>query len=105
MSNSSPTVTLQGNVLNVAGEVDANSVVALRNQGEKLISGLQGSLTVDLTGLLTAHSVVLSMLMCWYRLGSSKQLSISFKGANERLRSLAALSNLDDQLPGFSAHS
>ncbi|MBR9872284.1 MAG: STAS domain-containing protein [Gammaproteobacteria bacterium] len=105
MSNSRPDVSLDGSVLSVVGKVDANSVLELRKQGEKLVSGAQGSLTVDLAGLQTAHSAILSMLMCWQRLAQTKQVSLLFEGASERLRSLAALSNLDAHLPGFSPHS
>ncbi|MCK0107083.1 STAS domain-containing protein [Marinobacter sp. S0848L] len=105
MSNSRPDVSLDGSVLSVAGEVDASSVLELRKQGEKLVSGAQGSLTVDLAGLQTAHSAILSMLMCWQRLAQTKQVSLAFEGASERLQSLAALSNLDAHLPGFSPHS
>jgi len=105
MSNSRPDVSLDGSVLSVAGEVDANSVLELRKQGEKLVSGAQGSLTVDLAGLQTAHSAILSMLMCWQRLAQTKHVSLAFEGASERLQSLAALSNLDAHLPGFSPHS
>ncbi|WP_323752488.1 STAS domain-containing protein [Marinobacter sp.] len=105
MNSSRPVVTLEGSVMKVAGKVDANTVLELRKQGEKLVSGAKGLLTVDLMQLETAHSVVLSMLMCWQRLGQSKQVPLSFEGASDRLQSLAALSNLDAQLPGFSAHS
>lgn len=105
MNGSSPMVTLEGASLRVSGEVDAVSVVALRKQGEKLIGGAEGSLAVDISGLATAHSVVLSMLMCWHRLALSKQLALSFEGASDRLLSLAALSNLEARLPGFTAHS
>ena len=105
MSNSRPDVSLDGSVLSVAGEVGASSVLELRKQGEKLVSGAQGSLTVDLAGLQTAHSAILSMLMCWQRLAQTKQVSLAFEGASERLQSLAALSNLDAHLPGFSPHS
>ena len=105
MSNSRPDVSLDGSVLSVAGEVDASSVLELRKQGEKLVSGAQGSLTVDLAGLQTAHSAILSMLMCGQRLAQTKQVSLAFEGASERLQSLAALSNLDAHLPGFSPHS
>src|SRR5690554_7911588 len=59
----------------------------------------------DLSGLATAHSVVLSMLLCWHRLALEKQQSLTFQGASDRLLSLAALSNLEDQIPGFATHS
>ena len=105
MNSSPPDVSLEGSVLSVAGKVDVNSVLELRKQGEKLVSGARGSLTVDLAQLQTAHSAVLSMLMCWQRLAQKKQVALSFEGANERLQSLAALSNLDAHLPGFSPQS
>ena len=105
MNASSPTVSLEGGSLRVTGDVDAVTVVLLRKQGEKLISEAKVSLTVDLSGLATAHSVVLSMLMCWQRLALSHKQTLSFEGANDRLRSLAALSNLECQLPGFARHS
>lgn len=105
MTGAAPTVELDGLVLRVAGEVDADSVVTLRNRGEQLINAASGPLTVDLSGLVTAHSVVLSMLLCWHRLALKNQTELSFDGASDRLRSLAALSNLHDQIPGFASHS
>src|SRR5690606_25682124 len=105
MNGTSPMVTLEGASLRVSGEVDAVSVVALRKQGEKLIDGAEGSLAVDLSGLATAHSVVLSILMCSRRLAASTELALSFAGASDRLVSLAALSKLEARLPGCPAHS
>jgi phospholipid transport system transporter-binding protein len=104
MSAPAPRVTLEGQMLAVSGEVDADSVVALRKEGERLISQAAGPLTVDLSALATAHSAVLSMLLCWQRLASRQSLSMHCRGASARLVSLAALSNLDDQIPGFIAH-
>ncbi|MGB2110114.1 MULTISPECIES: STAS domain-containing protein [Marinobacter] len=100
-----PAVELSGNTLAVTGEVNADTVIALRKQGEQLIGAASGPLTVDLSGLATAHSVVLSMLLCWHRLALEKQQSLTFQGASDRLLSLAALSNLEDQIPGFATHS
>jgi len=45
------------------------------------------------------------MLLCWHRLALEKQQSLTFQGASDRLLSLAALSNLEDQIPGFATHS
>jgi phospholipid transport system transporter-binding protein len=100
-----PAVELSGNTLVVTGDVNADSVIALRKQGEQLISAATGPLTVDLSGLATAHSVVLSMLLCWHRLAAGNKHSLTFQGASDRLLSLAALSNLEDQIPGFATHS
>lgn len=105
MSSGAATIELDGSTLRVAGAVDASTVVTLRNRGEELIQTAGGSLAVDLSGLVTAHSVVLSMLLCWHRLALTNQTDLSFEGASDRLLSLAALSNLDDQIPGFASHS
>ncbi|GGC57470.1 STAS domain-containing protein [Marinobacter halophilus] len=105
MSSGAPTVELDGSILRVVGEVDVDSVVILRNRGEQLMSAAPGPLTVDLSGLVTAHSAVLSMLLCWHRLALKNQTALTFDGASERLLSLASLSNLQDQIPGFASHS
>ena len=104
MTRPKPSVTLAGPVLAVTGEVDADTVIALRAQGENFIRQATGPLTVDLSGLATAHSVVLSMLLCWQRLAQQVRCPMTFRGANKKLVSLAALSNLDNQIPGFSPH-
>jgi len=104
MSPEAPRVTLSGPVLAVTGDVDAETVIALRAQGEALIRGATGPLTVDLSELGTAHSVVLSMLLCWQRLAHQLHRPMTFRGASERLVSLAALSNLQNQIPGFAPH-
>lgn len=105
MSDRLPGIVRNGKTLCVTGDVDADTVLALRKQGEQEIRQADGTLEVDLSGLGTAHSVVLSMLLCWQRLALSRHCLLSFTGASERLRSLAALSNLQDQIPGFAEHS
>ncbi|AHI29106.1 NTP binding protein [Marinobacter similis] len=102
MASKEPRVERTSDILVVTGEVDAESVVALRSEGEAVIRAAAVNLTVDLEGLETAHSVVLSMLLCWQRLAASQGVSLTYQGVSERLLSLAALSHLDDQLPGFS---
>ncbi len=93
---------MMADALLVSGRVDADSVVDLRQQGEAAIRSASTDLVVDLTELETAHSVVLSMLLCWQRLAGSLGRSLSYRGVSERLASLAALSHLDNQLSGFA---
>lgn len=100
---SSAQVQLSDSVLSVSGTVNTQTVVALRAQGEKLIDDAGKELTVDLERLETAHSVVLSMLLCWQRLACRRGVSLSYCAVSDRLVSLAALSNLGDQLPGFDS--
>lgn len=94
-------VELRGNTLTVSGTIDPLTVLVTRKQGETLIRSATEDLLVDLSAMTTAHSVVLSLLLCWQRLAGSQGLTLSFSGVSDRLNSLAALSNLEDQLPGF----
>ncbi|TYC57994.1 STAS domain-containing protein [Marinobacter sp. BW6] len=96
-----PRVQLSDGALIVSGDVTIDTVVGLRKEGEKLIRSVSVDLVIDLDGLATAHSVVLSMLLCWQRLAHQTGISLSFRGVSGRLVSLASLSNLDDQLAGF----
>lgn len=98
MSPSAPRAELRDGDMIVTGEVDASSVLALRQQGEKLIGTVKDGLVVDVSGLETAHSVVLSMMLCWERLARNLGVDLSFRGINGRLASLASLSNLSAQL-------
>ncbi|WP_297791834.1 STAS domain-containing protein [uncultured Marinobacter sp.] len=94
-------VELSGDILKVSGSVDPLTVVSFRKQGEALIRSASGDLTVDLSAMETAHSVVLSLLLCWQRCAGEFGRSLSFTGVSARLYSLAALSNLEEQLTGF----
>lgn len=101
MSTEAPSVQLKQGVLLVAGEIDVHTVIPLRAEGERLIKTARESpksLVVNLQGLSTTHSAVLSMLLCWSRLAEKQGISLSFAEAPERLVSLAALSNLEDWL-------
>ena len=93
--------TLAGNTLTVSGAIDPLNVLAVRKEGEALIASAAGNLTVDLSAMGSAHSVVLSLLLCWQRHAAARGHALVFTGVRDRLVSLASLSNLDDQLPGF----
>ncbi|NMT65187.1 STAS domain-containing protein [Marinobacter orientalis] len=105
MTSAQATVTLEDDRLTLSGSIDPLTVVALRKEGERLILGSKTDLTVDLTAMSTAHSVVLSLLLCWQRLARRHSQNLHFSGVGERLASLAALSGLDDQLPGFPSQA
>ncbi len=105
MTAAQATVSLDGDKLTVSGNIDPLTVVALREEGETLILGSKTDLVVDLTAMSTAHSVVLSLLLCWQRLARGRSQTLHFTGVSERLGSLAALSGLDEQLPGFPSQA
>lgn len=100
-----PRLQLAGDRLSVSGDITPTNVRDIRGEGERLIAGHGRSaspgesLVVDLSGLGAAHSVVLSLLLCWLRLARSQNHSLRLEGMGERLRSLAALSGLDEYLP------
>lgn len=97
-----PDVRLDNGCLRVVGDIDPETVVTVRRHGEALIAKGSGELEVDLSGLGVAHSVVLSLLLCWARHARTCQRSLVFTGASERLRSLASLSGLRRHLQGLS---
>ncbi|PXX89824.1 NTP-binding protein [Marinobacter vulgaris] len=101
MTSAEAMVRLDNDTLTVSGHIDPLTVVALRKEGEALILGSKADLVVDLSAMGTAHSVVLSLLLCWQRLARGRSQNLRFTGVSERLGSLAALSGLDEQLPGF----
>ncbi len=103
MTRTPAQIQLKDQVLYVTGEVRSDTVVALRKQGEQLIASAGGDLQVDLGGLEEAHSVVLSMLLCWQRFAARRNIRLTCQGVSQRLASLAALSNLEGQLPGFGS--
>ena len=98
-------VTLDQRCLRVSGDIDSDNVMAVREDGERLIRDVPGGdgavLTVDLSDLGVAHSIVLSLLLCWLRAAQSRQIAVRMVGANGRLLSLAELSGLSQHLPGF----
>lgn len=98
MSAESPSIQLDAGVMSLSGAVNAHNVAPLRAEGERLIAAANDGLVVNLAGLSTTHSVILSMLLCWARLAEKQGVALSFTEAPERLVSLAALSNLADWL-------
>ncbi|MBQ0832154.1 MULTISPECIES: STAS domain-containing protein [unclassified Marinobacter] len=98
MSTEVPRAQLEAGVLSVFGAIDAHNVAPVRAEGERLVMAASGNLVVDLGGLSSAHSVILSMLLCWSRLAEKQGVSLSFTEAPDRLVSLAALSNLANWL-------
>lgn len=97
----SATVRLDKNVLVVEGEVNPATVVGVRREGERLIDQAGAGLRVDLIGITAAHSVVLSLILCWLRYAEAHHCHLQVSGAGDRLCSLAALSGLHHYIPGL----
>lgn len=101
MTSAPARAELTGRILTVSGYIDPLTVLSVRKQGEALIASAPDDLTVDLSGMGTGHSVVLSLLLCWQRCAARNGHSLRFSGASDQLVALASLSSLDEQLPGF----
>lgn len=95
-----PAISAIAGGLALRGSVSAANVQGLRRQGESLMAGMAGgqALTIDLSGLLSASSVLLSLLLCWGRYASSLGQDVSFEGASADLRELAQLNGVADLL-------
>lgn len=97
-----PSVSQQGDGgLAVAGYVTADNVAILRSEGEQLLGSLGPEVEINLAGVENAHSILLSLLLCWQRAAIARHQKLIYSGISERLQSLSALSGLNQHLPGF----
>ena len=87
------------NLLLLSGEVDFESVESARTQGEQLIDRSPASFAVDLSGLSSAHSVALSLLMRWYAYARQKGKALHIQGMPAKLFDVARVSGLETVLP------
>lgn len=89
--------------IQVAGEIDVNSVLQARREGEALMRNMDGAendlCIVDLNNLGQAHSVIISMLLCWMRLAEQLNLELAIINTPAKLVELARVSSLDLILP------
>jgi phospholipid transport system transporter-binding protein len=83
----------------VAGPVTLRNAMALRAEGLRLLEG--GDAVVDLSGVTDADSSALSLLLEWCRAAAATGRSIRFEHPTGNLRSLAALYNVRELLPGL----
>lgn len=97
-----PSISPHGDgALVVVGHVTADNVVALRKEGERQLRTLGSEVEIDLTGVENAHSIMLSLLLCWQRAAIARHQKLCYSGISDRLFSLCALSGLSEHLPGF----
>lgn len=86
-------------VILLSGVLDHSNVVSARERGEALLGQAGSRCAVSLSGLESAHSAVLSLLLCWLRFAGKRQLSLTFVDMPDRLYDMARVSGLDDLLP------
>jgi len=72
-------------------------VAALLSQGEKLLQG--GRLVFDFSGVDTADSSALSLMLEWLRRAAARNTEIAFAGLGPALLSLIELYGLAELIP------
>ena len=82
----------------LCGDVEFASAGRLLEEGRTAFSG-QASVEVDLSGMSSADSVGLAVLIEWTRNARSEGRQISFRAAPARLLDIARISGVDDLLP------
>ncbi|MEX0606083.1 MAG: STAS domain-containing protein [Marinobacter sp.] len=101
-AGAAPSIRLRSEgTLAVSGEVTADNVVALRQEGERQLAASGCDVEITLAGVENAHSILLSLLLCWQRAAKVREQKLIYSGMSERLSSLSALSGLSQHLPGF----
>lgn len=84
--------------LRVEGVLDFSSVTALAAQAESLFPAT-GRLRIDLSGVESANSAGLALLLEWLDLAQSRRLRLEYLNVPDSLKRIAAFSNLGSLLP------
>jgi phospholipid transport system transporter-binding protein len=90
--------TTESGVIRLSGEIAVDDAPQVREQAERLLAGHPGSVVVDLSGLQSAHSAMLSVLLCLLRFADKQKKSLSFRGVPRPLYDLSRVSGLNKVL-------
>ena len=91
-----------GERLELAGRITADNVAELRRQGESWLAerASGAAVTIDLSSVSTASSLLLSLLLCWRRAASRQSMTLTFEGVPEQLLELSRLNGVSRWLTG-----
>lgn len=87
-----------GNVT-VAGELTANSVVALQSSGENIMRSCNDNITIDLSQVSYASSAGVALLLSWLRSAKEMNKSLVYSNIPECLHGLITVSGLLGVIP------
>jgi len=87
------------NILVLKGAVNADNVMAIRKEGEDIISKLSTGGVIDLFAVSSAGAVTLSLLLAWLRAAKSRNVSLVVRRMPDRLFDMARVSGLELVLP------
>lgn len=83
----------------LVGDINAETVVELQKQGEKLFSLEPSVIRLDLKELVSAKSIVLSLLLSWLRYADRMNLTFEIINMPSQLFAMARVSGLEKVLP------
>lgn len=95
----SSVVLEDGKILVLKGVVNADNVMAIRKDGESIISKLSGDVVIDLLAISSAGAVTLSLLLTWLRTAKNRNISMVVKNMPDKLFDMARVSGLELVLP------
>jgi phospholipid transport system transporter-binding protein len=81
----------------ICGRIDVENAAEVFEQG-LLLSGDGPEMDVDLSGLTTADSVTLAVLIAWAGRARKQGKGVHYSGISDQLRALAQLSDVESLL-------
>jgi phospholipid transport system transporter-binding protein len=87
------------NCIELSGHVHAEDITEILEKGEVFFSNVSQSILLDLEGLESANSIILSLLLSWLRLAKRKHLDIKIMNMSNQLHAMARVSGLESFLP------
>lgn len=91
-------IKMEGNTLRLTGDLDFSNVMPLYQQSLSLFQQNIELVCVDFSGLTSANSVVLALMVSWIRLAKQQAKTIQLKNISQDIMSLAKSSGLDKVL-------
>ena len=82
----------------IKGNVGFSNVVALRNQGEKILSQRSADdclFIIDFSSMKEDDASIFSLLFCWMRLAALRKYKLQFVNASSSLQCMSKMFGLD----------
>lgn len=82
--------------LRLRGQVDFGNAGALEADGRQRLTGRQGVLELDVSGVEAGGSAAVAVLLSWLRAGRQAGLAIRVTGIPDKMRAIIRASGLAD---------
>ncbi len=90
---------ISDNQYSLSGELNMQTVPPVARETQSMFAGLQGDVSVDLSGVTRADSAGLALLVDWLRLARRHKVTLRFRHLPDQLVQIARVSELDRILP------